>query len=308
MELEHSFTIPVPLEQAWETLLDVEQVAPCMPGATVDSVAGEEITGRIKVKVGPVTLTYAGKAHFRERDADAHAVTLEASGRETRGAGTATATVRSMLRGEGDQTQVVVHTTLAVTGRPAQFGRGMLTEVGGRIIDKFAANLAAQLAGGQVAAGAGAMAGPAAASPVLGTPVGELDLPTRAIASLRLAGLTTVGDLAASNEQTLLGLAGIGPQTISQIRAKLSALGVAFGGTAPAPGGEQPAPAGQPPPMAPPRPLRPPDEEAIDLLNVAGLPVLKRIVPAAGVAVFLVALVLMVLRRRRAGRRPAGPG
>src|SRR5512142_2802718 len=123
MELEHSFTIPVPPEQAWQVLLDVEQIAPCMPGATVDSVDGDKIAGRIKVKVGPVAMTYSGTARFVERDDQAHAITLEASGKETRGAGTASATVRSTLQDEGGQTKVVVHTTLHVTGRPAQFGR-----------------------------------------------------------------------------------------------------------------------------------------------------------------------------------------
>src|SRR6516225_9370316 len=148
MELEHSFTIPVPPEQAWQVLLDVEQVAPCMPGATVDSFDGDVVTGRIKVKVGPVAMTYAGTARFVERDEQSRTVRLEASGKETRGAGTASAKVRSTLQDEGGQTKVVVHTTLSVTGRPAQFGRGVMAEVGGKIIERFAANLAALLAGG----------------------------------------------------------------------------------------------------------------------------------------------------------------
>src|SRR5215467_107949 len=154
MDLEHSFTIPVPPEQAWQVLLDVERIAPCMPGATVDSVDGDVVKGRIKVKVGPVTMTYAGTARFVERDEQARSVTLEASGKETRGAGTASATIRSALHDEGGQTKVVVHTTMSVTGRPAQFGRGVMAEVGGRIIEKFAANLAAQLAGGSAPAAA----------------------------------------------------------------------------------------------------------------------------------------------------------
>lgn len=372
MELEHSFTIPVPPEQAWEALLDVGQIAPCMPGATVDSVTDEVITGRIKVKVGPVTLTYAGTARFTQRDDQEHSVTLEASGRETRGSGTATATVRSMLRGEGDQTEVLVHTTLAVTGRPAQFGRGMLTEVGGRIIDRFAANLAAQLAGGQVAAGAGAASGagaapgaaaaggggpaaePAAAEPAAAgpgdaqpgaagaphaVPVEELRLPARAAASLRQAGLTTVGDLAARDEQALLALPGVGPQTISQIRSKLTALGVELGapvapppaasdaaltpaaGAAPAPAAPagpataaQPAPATRAPAapapatpapaerMSAPAP-RPADEEAMDLLAMAGGPVLKRLLPAVAALLAVLVVVLARARRRRRTRR-----
>src|SRR5690242_12650903 len=146
MELEHSFTVPVPKSRAWDVLLDVERVAPCMPGATLDSVDGDEIRGRIKVKVGPINMTYAGTARFIERDEDAGVVTLEASGKETRGAGTASASVRSVLEDGGDETHVKVHTTLNVTGKPAQFGRGVMNEVGGRLLNIFATNLAATLA------------------------------------------------------------------------------------------------------------------------------------------------------------------
>src|SRR6202049_580168 len=146
MELEHSFTIPVPPEQAWEVLLDVERVAPCMPGATIDGVDGEVISGKIKVKVGPIALTYAGQARFTEKDEQARVVVLAASGKETRGTGTASAAVRSTLQDLGGQTRVTVHTTMNITGRPAQFGRGVMVEVGSKIIEKFAANLAAQLA------------------------------------------------------------------------------------------------------------------------------------------------------------------
>ncbi len=146
MELEHSFAVPIPPDQAWDVLLDVERVAPCMPGATLDSVEGDEIKGRIKVKLGPVSMTYAGTARFTERNRDAGVVTLEASGKETRGAGTAAATVRSELHGEGGQTKVTVHTSLRVTGKPAQFGRGVMAEVSAKLIGVFAGNLADMLA------------------------------------------------------------------------------------------------------------------------------------------------------------------
>src|SRR5450432_4173347 len=148
MELEHSFTVPVPRERAWEVLLDVERVAPCMPGATLDSVDGDEIKGRIKVKVGPISMTYAGTARFTERNRDAGVVTLEAAGKETRGSGTASATVRSELHSLGGQTEVTVHTTLNVTGRPAQFGRGVMADVSAKLIGIFATNLADMLTAG----------------------------------------------------------------------------------------------------------------------------------------------------------------
>ena len=143
MEMDHSFTVPVPPERAWDVLLDVEKIAPCMPGATVDEFDGEVVTGRIKVKVGPVSLTYRGTAKFTERDPDARVILLEASGKETRGAGTASATVRATLEPEsgGEGTTASMHTTMNVTGRPAQFGRGVMIEVGSKLVEQFAQNL-----------------------------------------------------------------------------------------------------------------------------------------------------------------------
>ena len=363
MELEHSFTIPVPPEQAWQVLLDVERVAPCMPGATVDSVEGDQIKGRIKVKVGPVSLTYSGTAHFTERDEAAHSVTLEASGKETRGAGTAAATVRSTLQDEGNSnTRVVVHTTMSVTGRPAQFGRGVMAEVGGRIIEKFATNLATQLAGGSPpepslatgnGAGPGAPApgpaatpGPAVDSAVTDSvpggrgvpgaaPLEELNLPVRAYNSLRRVGIHNVDELSARTEDELLAIENLGPQSVKEIKQRLADIGLhlasqppdarpatAVGaaratatGTGAAPAGTAGAAASSPAaPMtaqgpwadgASPRGARPPDEDAIDLLSVAGFPVLKRALP---VVAALAALLLVVLGARRRGRRRAASG
>jgi len=332
MELEHSFTIPVSPEQAWQALLDVEQIAPCMPGATVDSVDGDEIYGRIKVKVGPVNMTYAGKARFVERDEQARTVTLEASGKETRGAGTASATVRSTLHDEGGQTKVVVHTTLSVTGRPAQFGRGVMAEVGGRIIERFAANLAAQLAGGgapaasvaasngsgpgaaDAASGPGAAsgapasgAGAAAAADGAGDPatIEELDLPVRAYNSLRRVGIHTVDDLSTRTEAELLAIENLGPQSVREIKERLAGLGRHLA-EQPAPGtaGGARAEAGAPgaDKAAAPRSPRPPDEDAIDLLSVAGFPVLKRALPVAGAVIVLLLVILGIRgKRRRSG-------
>ena len=339
MELEHSFIIPVPPEQAWQVLLDVEQIAPCMPGATIDSVDGDEIKGRIKVKVGPVAMTYAGTARFVERDDQAHMITLEASGKETRGAGTASAMVRSSLSDEGGQTKVVVHTTMNVTGRPAQFGRGVMAEVSGRIIEKFATNLAALLAGGAPAAtvaasnGSGpeeSAAGPgAAAESADGAPgqvtIEELQLPVRAYNSLRRVGIHTVDDLSGRTEADLLAIENLGPQSVREIKERLAGLGrhlaeqeagsapagTAAGTTGPdgaAANGDRAGSrdAGQPgtpgpAPAAPPVAARPPDEDAIDLLSVAGFPVLKRAVPVLGAAAVLVLVILGIRRARRRG-------
>ena len=162
MEMDHSFTVPVPPERAWDVLLDVEKIAPCMPGAIVDEFDGEVVTGRIKVKVGPVSLTYRGTAKFTERDPDAKVILLEASGKETRGAGTASATVRAALEPEpgGEGTTATMHTTMNVTGRPAQFGRGVMIEVGGKLVEQFAQNLR-QLIAEDGAADGGTSAGQA---------------------------------------------------------------------------------------------------------------------------------------------------
>ncbi|MEU6539208.1 SRPBCC family protein [Streptomyces sp. NPDC047000] len=145
MELHHEFTVPVPVDEAWHTLLDIERVAPCMPGATVEAYDGKTVTGSVKVKVGPITMTYKGTAVFEEQDGAAHRMVLVATGRETRGQGTARATVTGALTGHDGGTTVSVRTELTVTGRPAQFGRGVIAEVGDRLVGQFAACLSQRL-------------------------------------------------------------------------------------------------------------------------------------------------------------------
>jgi carbon monoxide dehydrogenase subunit G len=390
MELEHSFSVPVPAERAWDVLLDVERVAPCMPGATLDSVEGDNIAGKIKVKVGPITMTYAGTAKFTERDRDARAITLEASGKETRGAGTASASVHSRLVPEGDHTLVTVHTTLNVTGKPAQFGRGVMTEVGAKLIGIFADNLAAMLAADSGAEAdisdeeetpGGNVVALADSTPDEALPIDVLNLSARAWSSLRQDGIQTLGDLTRRTSQQLLAIDGVGPASLADIEAKLADRGLTLA-TAEAAGPARPAavrpvgvageagagetvpgeavqpgetvqageageraepraadlngagqsaagrhaagesadgedlaevtplrparhetpPAAQVPVQREPSAWQPPDNDAIDLLDVAGLPVLKRAVPAAA-ALIAVLLVIFGLRRRRARRR-----
>ncbi|MCD9874532.1 SRPBCC family protein [Streptomyces guryensis] len=146
MELHHEFTVPVPVDDAWRTLLDIERIAPCMPGATVEEYDGKTVTGSVKVKVGPITVTYKGTAVFEEQDETAHRVVLTASGRETRGQGTARATVTGSLAERDGGTAVSVRTDLTVTGRPAQFGRGVMAEVGDRLVGRFAQCLSERIA------------------------------------------------------------------------------------------------------------------------------------------------------------------
>ena len=169
MKLEHNFTVPVPAAQAWEVLLDLQRVAPCMPGATLTGVEGDEFTGNVKVKLGPIMLTYNGKGRFVERDEAARRVVIEASGRDTRSAGTASATVTAQLTEEGAQTRVDVVTDLSITGKPAQFGRSMISDVSAKLLGQFAECLAGKLGESQsAAAGAGAAGAGAGAAGAAG--------------------------------------------------------------------------------------------------------------------------------------------
>lgn len=150
MRLEHEFGVPVPVGRAWEVLLDPERVAPCVPGATLESVEGDTVTGKVKVKVGPITVTYRGEARFTEKDAGARRVRIEASGKEARGSGTASASVVAALADDGaGATRVEVTADLKVTGRVAQFGRGVVADVSGRLVNRFAESLAEELAAGE---------------------------------------------------------------------------------------------------------------------------------------------------------------
>jgi carbon monoxide dehydrogenase subunit G len=156
MELKNSFTVPTSLEEAWAVLTDVERIAPCLPGAELTEVEGEEYRGTVKVKVGPITAQYRGTARFAERDEAAHRAVLEAKGRDTRGQGNAEAKVSAELSDAGEgRTRVDLVTDLTVTGKVAQFGRGVLADVSNKLLSQFVDNLEREVLGlGQPAAGA----------------------------------------------------------------------------------------------------------------------------------------------------------
>ena len=232
MELEHEFSVPVPVAQAWDVLLDVERIAPCMPGATVESFDGETIVGRVKVKVGPIQVTYAGTARFSEKDRSAWRAVIEANAKEARGSGTANATITAQLHDDGGSaTNVTVTTDLAITGKPAQFGRGVMVEVGNKLLGRFADCLAGELGSG--AQGAATVPAPQAAA--------------------------AASDVAASTTGT-------------------------------------PTPQARPAPS--PTPIRRTENEAIDLLDTAGLPVLKRLAPVLVGLLAVLVLWRLVARRR----------
>ncbi|MCX5045213.1 SRPBCC family protein [Aldersonia sp. NBC_00410] len=145
MELQHKLTVDAPIADVWAALIDPAQVVGCMPGATLTEVEEESFTGQIKVKIGPVALLYKGVGKFLEKDEAAHKVVLEANAKDSRGNGTAKASIGITLTADGEKTTGNVVTDLAVTGKPAQFGRGMLSDVGGKIIEQFAKCLSDKL-------------------------------------------------------------------------------------------------------------------------------------------------------------------
>lgn len=169
MILENSFTVPADVEQTWEVLGDLERIAPCMPGGSLDAVDGDDFTGRVKVKIGAIQMAYKMKGTFVERDVAARRMVIAGSGSENRGAGTVKGAITLALSedGAGGTTANLV-TDLAVTGKPAQFGRGVLADVSAKIVGQFASNLAALMA---------ADTPPADTEPASETPVGAAPRP-----------------------------------------------------------------------------------------------------------------------------------
>jgi carbon monoxide dehydrogenase subunit G len=156
MELSNEFTVDAPVDQAWSVLTDLERIAPCMPGAQLTEVEGEEYRGNVKIKVGPITAQYKGAATFVSKDDTAHKAVLKAEGRDTRGQGNASATITATLVPAGQGTKVTVATDLTITGKVAQMGRGVLADVSAKLLDEFVGCLERDvLAAGATAAAAG---------------------------------------------------------------------------------------------------------------------------------------------------------
>ena len=230
MELNDSFEVAHPIGAVWGFITDVERIAPCLPGAQLTGSDGDVHEGLVKVKVGPITSQYKGKASFTERDDDAHRLLMSASGRDTRGAGNASAEITVMLEAVTDaSTRVSVHTDLTITGKVAQFGRGVLADVSRKLMGQFADNLAELVAADAAAAESAGDAGDAEAS--------AEDAPEGSPAEVEAAD------------------------------------------PAPAPAAAAPAA----------------EVEAVDLLEVAGAPLLKRLVPVVLAVILIVVVVIIAL-------------
>jgi carbon monoxide dehydrogenase subunit G len=178
MGLVNEFRVDVPVAEAWEALTDLPRVASCMPGAALDDVVGDEYRGTIKVKLGPISAQYKGVATFVEQDPAAYRAVVSAAGRDSRGQGNASARVTATLTPAGSGTEVAVVTELQVTGKVAQFGRGVMADVSRKLLGQFADALEADLTAGRGgAAGAGAIDSVNPEAPVAAVTTGDsLDL------------------------------------------------------------------------------------------------------------------------------------
>ena len=187
MELNDSFEVAHPIGAVWGVLTDVERIAPCLPGAQLTGSDGDVHEGLVKVKVGPITSQYKGKASFTERDDAAHRLLMSASGRDTRGAGNASAEITVALEAVTEtSTRVSVHTDLTITGKVAQFGRGVLADVSRKLMGQFADNLAELVAADAAAAEPEAASGSEAAEEPAGEPAAEAPAPAEEVEAVDL--------------------------------------------------------------------------------------------------------------------------
>lgn len=268
MELNNEFRVGVSVPETWKVLTDVERIAPMLPGAQLQEVEGDEYRGVVKVKVGPITAQYKGTATFVERDESAGRVVIKASGRDTRGQGNASATITATMTPDGDGTKVGVVTDLTVTGKVAQFGRGVLADVSSKLIGQFVSTLEKDLE----SSGPGANGAPTEAAPEAGEEVA----PTTA------EGLSqAASDPLTSSAPTTAGTADTATPVETGTPVET----------------ETPAAMGAPAEATGPRRIEGPDAEPVDLLAVAGGSTFKRLVPLV-VVVLVIAVVLRRGRRR----------
>ena len=279
MELTNEFRVSVPVEDAWNVLTDVERIAPCLPGAQLQEIEGDEYRGIVKVKVGPITAQYKGKAIFESRDDTAHVAVLKAEGRDTRGQGNASARITATLDPDGDGTAVKVVTDLTVTGKVAQFGRGVLADVSGKLLTQFVECLENDLLSGAAVASATSSASGAN---------GGTTAPAPAPAPMATSPASSNGG-AKPDESTT---PPHGDKVTGAAHAAPTATATGTKDDTSPPHGD--AVTAEPS-------VRKVDHQAaepVDLLDAAGVPVAKRAIPlVAGV------LVILWFLRRRSNRR-----
>ena len=281
MKINNEFTVGAPIQQAWDTMLNLERIAPCLPGAAIQEEKDEgEYDGTMKVKIGPITANYKGTVKFEEVDEGNHRAVLQATGRDARGQGTASATIVSTLQEEGDGTKVSVETDMKLTGRAAQFGRGIAQDVATKMLDQFASCLEEEITGGPEAGAAAA-----ATAESTGEENGSRDGSQQEEAPPAAASGGTAGRVISSEDPTVM--AG----------GTVEGAVVAGPGSAEASSGAPTAGTEQPETQPAPRRERE-EQEAFDIGAASQEAILKRAKPLLiGAGVLLV--LIWLLRRRR---------
>ena len=277
MKINNEFTVGAPIQQAWDTMLNLERIAPCLPGAAIQDEKDEgEYDGTMKVKIGPITANYKGTVKFEEVDEENHRAVLQATGRDARGQGTASATIVSTLQEEGDGTKVSVETDMKLTGRAAQFGRGIAQDVATKMLDQFASCLEEEITGGPEEGAAAA----ATAEPT-GEENGSRDGSQQEVAPPAAAAGGTAGRVISSEDPAVM------------------AGGAVEGAVVAGPGSSDAPTAGTEQPETHQAPRREREEqEAFDVGAASQEAILKRAKPLLiGAGVLLI--LIWLLRRRR---------
>jgi len=271
MKLRNEFTIPADVQRAWDVLLDLERVAPCLPGAQLHGGDGTEFQGEMAIKIGPVTSRYQGTVRIQEADAAQHRAVMQARARDARGTGTAAATISTVMQAASGGTRVSVQTEIQISGPAAQFGRGVMQEVSAKLMARFASCLAEEMA-----------ADPRGAQPPWAGP-----------------NEATPADAATGPGATT----GAAPTTVDWAAAAVAPAPTRPGGYDDTPVGRLPTGPAADSALAAAAPAPPrvrPTQDVLDLGEIGRAAVLKRAVPVLGVVASI--LLLLRIRRRRPGR------
>lgn len=286
MELRNEFRVGVPVDEAWKVLTDLERIAPCMPGAQLQEVEGDEYRGVVKVKVGPITAQYKGTATWIERDESAHRAVVRAEGREVRGQGNANATVTATLTEHKEGTHVLVVTDLTISGKVAQFGRGVLADVSTKLLGQFVSALEQDVLSATATATATAVAPPPAADPA--------PAPEPAPAAAKPAARTSKpATKAAAKSATKPATKPAAKPAAAKAEPEPEPVEAPAEMKVEPPVAAEPRPDVQPAAASTgPRRIHQPEAEPVDLLDASGAAVLKRAAPLIGMII-----VLLLLRR-----------
>jgi len=274
-------SVSVPVDQAWAVLTDLERIAPCMPGAQLQEIEGDEHRGVVKIKVGPITAQYKGQAVFLDRDAVNHVAVLRAEGRETRGQGNANATITAALVADGDGTAVSIVTDLTVTGRVAQFGRGVLADVSAKLLDQFVESLERMVLADEPAAAVPSKAGASASASTSASVAPAAVKPAAKRSAVKAAPPAATPSV---------------PKAAAEAPAAVSDTPAAV-----APEAAGTAAVASPPPVvkAAVRKIDSPEPEPVNLFDAAGSPVAKRVGPILAAVAVLWLLRKLFSRRKR---------